>query len=101
MYRLLRERGYNETERTVRDVYYLLYVIIDIFSRKVVHWEIWPTENGTLAKDIAANGSVRPASIHADRGTVDDLKHRRRPALATRYRPIPFPTARVQRQPVL
>lgn len=58
----------------VRGVYYLLYVIIDIFSRKVVHWEIWPTENGTLAKEfltkaIAANGGIRPASIHADRGT--------------------------------
>jgi putative transposase len=57
-----------------RGVYYLLYVIIDIFSRKVVHWEIWPTENGTLAKEfiqnaIAANGGVRPRSIHADRGT--------------------------------
>lgn len=58
----------------VRGVYYLLYVIIDIFSRKVVHWEIWPTENGTLAKEfiqhaIAANGGIGPRSIHADRGT--------------------------------
>jgi putative transposase len=58
----------------VRGVYYLLYVIIDIFSRKVVHWEIWPTENGTLAKEfiqnaIAANNGIKPASVHADRGT--------------------------------
>jgi putative transposase len=58
----------------VRGVYYLLYVIIDIFSRKVVHWEIWPTETGTLAKEfiqnaIAANGGIRPGAIHADRGT--------------------------------
>ncbi|MEO3876748.1 DDE-type integrase/transposase/recombinase [Nonomuraea sp. B12E4] len=58
----------------VRGVYYLLYVIIDIFSRKVIHWEIWPTENGTLAKEfiqnaIAANHAVAPRSIHADRGT--------------------------------
>ena len=57
-----------------RGVYYLLYVIIDIFSRKVVHWEIWPTETGTLAKEfiqnaIAANDGVPPRSIHADRGT--------------------------------
>jgi putative transposase len=57
-----------------RGVYYLLYVIIDIFSRKVVHWEIWPTENGTLAKEfiqnaIAANHGTPPAAIHADRGT--------------------------------
>jgi putative transposase len=57
-----------------RGIYYLLYVIIDIFSRKVIHWEIWPTENGTLAKEflqnaIAANGGTAPGSIHADRGT--------------------------------
>jgi putative transposase len=59
----------------VRGVYYLLYVIIDIFSRKVVHWEIWPTETGTLAKEfiehaIEANGGVRPGAVHADRGTA-------------------------------
>jgi putative transposase len=58
----------------VRGVYYQLYVIIDIFSRKVIWWEIWPTENGTLAKEfignaIAANGGRAPGSIHADRGT--------------------------------
>lgn len=49
-----------------RGVYYQLYVILDIFSRKVVHFEIWPTETGTLAKEfiqhaIAANGGVMPA----------------------------------------
>ncbi|MFB9832676.1 transposase [Actinoallomurus acaciae] len=58
----------------VRGVYYLLYVIIDIFSRKAVHWEIWPTETGTLAKEfiqhaIAANDGIAPAAIHTDRGT--------------------------------
>jgi hypothetical protein len=36
--------------------------------------EIWPTENGTLAKEflqnaIAANGGIAPRSFHADRGT--------------------------------
>lgn len=57
-----------------RGTYYLLYVILDIFSRKVVHWEIWPTETGTLAKEfiqhaITANDGIMPGSIHADRGT--------------------------------
>jgi putative transposase len=51
-----------------------LYVIIDIFSRKVIGWEIWPTENGALAKEfiqhaINANGGIAPGAIHADRGT--------------------------------
>jgi putative transposase len=57
-----------------RGVYYQLYVMLDIFSRKVVHFEIWPTETGTLAKEfiehaITANGGVPPLAIHADRGT--------------------------------
>lgn len=57
-----------------RGIHYLLYVILDIFSRKVIRWEMWPTENGTLAKEfieraIEANGGIAPQAIHADRGT--------------------------------
>jgi putative transposase len=57
-----------------RGIWYLLYVIMDIYSRKAVHWEIWPTETGALAREfiehaIAANGGTRPKAVHADRGT--------------------------------
>jgi putative transposase len=57
-----------------RGIWYLLYVILDIYSRKVIHWEIWPTETGSLAKEfiehaIAANGGTAPRAVHADRGT--------------------------------
>ena len=57
-----------------RGIWYLLYVIIDIYSRKAIHWEAWPTENGTLAKEfieyaIQANGRIAPQAVHADRGT--------------------------------
>jgi putative transposase len=57
-----------------KGIWYQLYVIMDIYSRKVIHWEIWPTETGLLAKEfiehaIEANGGIRPRSIHADRGT--------------------------------
>lgn len=57
-----------------RGIWYLLYAIIDIYSRKVIHWEAWPTENGTLAKEfiehaIEANGGSAPQAVHADRGT--------------------------------
>jgi putative transposase len=57
-----------------RGIWYLLYVILDIYSRKVIWREIWPTETGTLAKEfiehaIAANGGIKPAAVHADRGT--------------------------------
>jgi putative transposase len=58
----------------VRGVHFDLYVIIDIFSRKVVHFEAHPTETGELAKAfietaVAANGGIRPDAVHADRGT--------------------------------
>src|SRR5271169_1402919 len=57
-----------------RGIWYLLYVILDIFSRKVIGWEIWPTETGTLAREFIAraienNGGLAPLAIHADRGT--------------------------------
>ena len=57
-----------------RGIWYLLYVILDIYSRKAVHWEIWPTETGALAKEftghaITANGGTKPRAVHADRGT--------------------------------
>ena len=57
-----------------RGDWYLLYVIIDIYSRKVIHWEIWPTETGVLAREfiehaITANGGIKPKAVHADRGT--------------------------------
>ena len=57
-----------------RGIWYLLHVIIDIYSRKVIHWEAWPTENGTLAKEfiehaIEANGGIATQAVHADRGT--------------------------------
>jgi transposase InsO family protein len=48
--------------------------MIDIFSRKAVHWEVHYGENGDLAKafienTIKANGGARPKYIHADNGT--------------------------------
>jgi putative transposase len=57
-----------------RGIWYLLYVIMDIYSRKVVHWEIWPTETGILAGEfiehaIAASNGTAPKAVHADRGT--------------------------------
>lgn len=54
--------------------YFDLYVMIDIFSRCVVHWEVHATETGELAAGfikhaIRANGGIAPDTIHADRGT--------------------------------
>jgi putative transposase len=57
-----------------RGTWYLLYVIMDIYSRKVVHWEIWPAETGILAREfiehaIDSKGGIKPKAVHADRGT--------------------------------
>lgn len=54
--------------------YYDLYVIMDIFSRKAVHWETHVTETGELAADfmkhaIGKNNGVMPQQIHSDNGT--------------------------------
>ena len=57
-----------------RGLYFDLYVMIDIFSRKAVRWEVHATETGDLAKEfienaIKGNGGARPDYIHADNGT--------------------------------
>jgi putative transposase len=54
--------------------FYDLYVIMDIFSRKAVHWEVHFTETGELARDfiehaIMRNDGVIPFQIHSDNGT--------------------------------
>ena len=38
-----------------RGVYFDLYVMIDIYSRKVIHWEVHATENGDLAREFIEN----------------------------------------------
>jgi putative transposase len=57
-----------------RGVYFDAFVMLDIYSRKVVHWEVHATENGELAKAFienafAENGGVMPATVHSDNGT--------------------------------
>lgn len=58
----------------VRGAYFDAYVMLDIFSRKAVHWQVQTTENGELARDfiaaaIAANDGIAPNTIHSDNGT--------------------------------
>jgi putative transposase len=57
-----------------KGVYYDLYVILDIYSRKVIHWEVHNTETGMLAKSfinraVERNDGIRPDTIHSDNGT--------------------------------
>ena len=51
-----------------------LFVMLDIFSRKAIRWEVHVTENAEIAKEFAAaavisNSGIAPFSVHADRGT--------------------------------
>jgi putative transposase len=57
-----------------RGVYYDLFVMLDIYSRKAVHWMLASTETAELAKGfitdaIIANRGTAPDVVHADRGT--------------------------------
>lgn len=57
-----------------RGTYFDLYIILDIYSRQAMHWEVHGTENGDLAKAfinnaVALNGGVSPRTIHSDNGT--------------------------------
>jgi transposase InsO family protein len=57
-----------------RGIWFDLYVMLDIFSRKAIWQEVHATENGDLAKEfitnaIAANGGIAPGGVHADNGT--------------------------------
>ena len=57
-----------------RRQFYDLYVMLDIFSRHVVHWEVHLRESGELAERFmqnafVANGGIVPGTIHSDNGT--------------------------------
>lgn len=55
-------------------MYYKLYMIVDIFSRKIVGWEVWPEETGELAATLVEksimNERIRgnPLILHSDNG---------------------------------
>ena len=57
-----------------RGIWFCAYVLLDIYSRKVIHAEVHTRETEILAKDfiaaaVAANGGVRPRYIHSDNGS--------------------------------
>ena len=59
---------------SIRGLYYKLYMILDIFSRKIVGWEVWPDENGEYAAELVERAvmteKVRntPLVLHSDNG---------------------------------
>ncbi len=58
----------------VKGCYYDAYVIMDIYSRKIIHCQVHAGESGPLARDfpantIIANGGTAPRWVHSDNGT--------------------------------
>lgn len=61
-------------EAPTKGTYFYLYMAIDMFSRKVVVWEVYTKEDGTLARDLFAAAmeaeKILPGTliVHADNG---------------------------------
>ena len=60
---------------SIRGLYFYLYMIVDVFSRKIVGWEIHDAENSENAarlvhKAVLAEGCVlKPLVLHSDNGS--------------------------------
>jgi putative transposase len=58
----------------VRGIYYKLYMIVDIFSRKIVGWEVWEEEKGEYAAELVEKAVIvekirkSPLILHSDNG---------------------------------
>ncbi len=59
---------------SIRGLYYKLYMILDIFSRKIVGWEVWPDESGEYAAELVERAVIvegvrnTPLILHSDNG---------------------------------
>ena len=59
----------------VRGIYFYLYLFMDIFSRKIVGWQVYETESSELAsevmRDICARENIAPNQVvlHSDNGS--------------------------------
>lgn len=60
----------------IKGTFYYLYMIIDVFSRKIVGWEVWPEESGEHASELITRAtcsearlSTSPLILHSDNGS--------------------------------
>jgi putative transposase len=60
----------------VNGLYYYLYMIMDVFSRKITAWEVYETESGELASELLRRGVFAESCaatlqvLHADNGAI-------------------------------
>lgn len=59
----------------VLGLYYRLYLILDLFSRKIVGWEVWESETAAYAEKLIKKAVMkeniqgRPLVLHSDNGS--------------------------------
>lgn len=59
----------------VRELYFRLYLIIDLFSRKLVRWQVWEVEDAEHAADLIKKTVIsekihrEPLVLHSDNGS--------------------------------
>jgi transposase InsO family protein len=59
---------------SVRGGFFYLYLILDIYRRKIVGWEVWETESAEHAASVIHKACLREATVgqplvlHADKG---------------------------------
>lgn len=58
---------------TVRGVWLFLYLVVDVWSRKVVAWDVAEVESAEIAADLVQRACLRqqqPLILHADNGNA-------------------------------
>lgn len=60
----------------IKGQYYYLYLILDLFSRKIVAWDIWEEESAALASELVRRAVLsegltkkNPLVLHSDNGS--------------------------------
>lgn len=60
----------------VKGLFFYLYLIVDIFSRDIVGWEVWPEESAEHASELIQRAciaqkrlSTKPLVLHSDNGS--------------------------------
>lgn len=61
----------------IKGMYFYLYLILDLYSRKVVAWEIWPEESAENASQLVRRAALSeklgfntsPLVLHSDNGS--------------------------------
>jgi transposase InsO family protein len=75
--RLADQSRYIASESTVHGQYVYLYIFLDVFSRKIVAWQIYAEENGAhaseLMRDLCRRERIAPGQLvlHSDNVQFD------------------------------